>query len=50
MYGFKIFCEISQGTIEMSQILNPCTAQYVFYYLLVLRVSYNIFELWRHKP
>ena len=51
MYGFNISCEISKGTFEIShKILNPYTAKYAFYCLLFLRVSYDIFELWRHKP
>ena len=51
MYGFKILCEISKGTFEIShKILNPYTAKYAFYCLLFLRVSYDIFELWCHKP
>ena len=53
IYGewFKIFCEISKGTFEIShKILNPYTATYAFYGLVFLRVSYDIFELWRHKP
>ena len=51
VYGFKILCEISKGTFEIShKILNPYTAKYAFYCLQFLRVSYDIFELWRHKP
>ena len=51
MYGFKILCEISKGTFEIShKILNPYTAKYAFYRFQFLRVSYDIFELWRHKP
>ena len=50
-YGFKILCEISKVPFEIShKILNPYTAKYVFYCLQFLRVSYDIFELWRHKP
>ena len=50
MYGFKILGEISKGTFEIShKILNQYTAEYAFYCLLFLRVSYDIFELWRHK-
>ena len=44
-------CEISKGTFEISHnILNPYTAKYAFTVLYFLRVSYDIFELWRHKP
>ena len=51
VYGFQILCEISKGTFEISQkILKPYTAKYTFYCFLFLRVSYDIFELWRHKP
>ena len=51
MYGFKILYEISKGTFEIShKILNPYTAKYAFYRFQFLRVSYDIFELWRHKP
>ena len=50
VYGFKIMCEISKDTFEIShKILNPYTAKYTFHGLLVLRVSYDIFELWCHK-
>ena len=45
--GSKFLCEISKGT--SSKILNPYTANYAFYCLQFLRVSYDIFELWRHK-
>ena len=32
MYGFKILCEISKGTFEIShKILNPYTATYAFH-------------------
>ena len=49
MYGFKILCEISKGTFEISyKILNPYTAKYAFYCFLFLRACYNIFESWRH--
>ena len=46
MYRFKILCEISKGTFEISHkiILKPYTEKYA-----LLRVSYDIFELWRHK-
>ena len=51
MYGFKIMCEISKGTIEISHnIVNPYTAKSAFYCLVFLRLSYDSFELWRHKP
>ena len=51
MYGFKILCEISKGTFEIShKILNPYAAKYAFWCLLFLRMSYDIFELWRHNP
>ena len=51
MYGFKILCEISKGTFEIShKILNPYTAKYAFHRFQFLHVSYDIFELWRHKP
>ena len=51
MYGFKILCEISKGTFEIShKILNPYTTKYAFYCHQFLRVSHDIFELWRHKP
>ena len=51
MYGFKILCEISKGTSEISRkLLNPYTTKYAFYCFLFLRVNYDIFELWRHKP
>ena len=50
VYGFKILCEISKGTFEIShKILNPYTAKYAFYCFQFLRVSYDIFELWRHN-
>ena len=32
------------------KILNLYTTKYSFYCLLYLRVDYDIFELWRHKP
>ena len=51
MYEFKILCEISNDTFEIShKILNPYTAKYAFYCLQFLCVGYDIFELWRHKP
>ena len=51
MYGFKILCEIPKVPLEIShKILNPYTAKYAFYCFLFSRVSYDIFELWRHKP
>ena len=51
VYGLEIMCEISKGTFEIShKILNPYTAKYAVYCLQFLRVSYYIFELWRHKP
>ena len=51
MYWFKILCEISKDTFEIShKILNPYTAKYVVYCLQFLRVIYDIFEMWRHKP
>ena len=51
VYGFKILCGISKGTFEIAhKILNPYTAKYTFYCFLFLRASYDIFELWRHKP
>ena len=51
LHGFKILCEISKGTFEIShKIMNPYTAKCAFYCLHFLRVSYDIFELWRHKP
>ena len=51
MYGLKILCEISKGTFEIShKILNPYTAKCSYYCLVFLRLSYDIFELWRHKP
>ena len=51
MYGFTILCEISKGTFEIShKILNLYTAKYAFYRFQFLRVSNDIFELWRHKP
>ena len=35
MYGFKILCEISKGTFEISyKILNPYIAKYAFYRVL----------------
>ena len=44
MYGFKILREISEGIFEIShKILNPYTANYAFYGLQFLRVSYDIF-------
>ena len=37
MYGFKIVCEISMVTFEISHtILNPCTAKYSFYEVLTV--------------
>ena len=51
VYGFKSLCGILKGTFEIShKILNPYTSKYAFYCLQFLRVSYDIFELWRHKP
>ena len=51
MHRFKILCEISKDTFEFShKIFNPYTAKYAFYCLVVLRVSYDVIELWRHKP
>ena len=45
------FISVSMGTFEIShKILNPYTAKYAFYCFQFLRVSYDIFELWRHKP
>ena len=50
MYGFKILCEISKGTFEIShKILNPYIAKYAFDWLIFLFVIYDIFELWHHK-
>ena len=41
MYGFKIVCEISSGTFEIShKILNPYTAKYIFYCLVFLRIGH----------
>ena len=35
MYGFKVLCEISKGTFEIThKILNPYTANYAFYVVL----------------
>ena len=51
VYGFKILCEISKGTIEISHnVVNPYTAKCAVYCLVFLRLSYDSFELWRHKP
>ena len=51
MCGFKILYEISKGTFEIThKLLNPYTAKYEVYCLLFLRLGYDIFELWRHKP
>ena len=51
MCGFKILCEISKIPFETShKIWNPYTAKCAFYCLHFLRGSYDIFELWRHKP
>ena len=45
-----MLCEISKGTFEIShKILNPYTVKSAFYCHVFLRVSYDIFELWRHK-
>ena len=39
VYGFKILCEISKGTFEIShKILNPYTAKYAFY---------EVVKIWR---
>ena len=49
--GFKILCEISKGTFEIShKILDPYTAKCSFYCLVFWGMSYDIFESWRHKP
>ena len=51
VYGFKPFCEISKGIFEIShKILSRYTAKSAFYCLVFLRVSYDMFELWRHMP
>ena len=51
MYGFKIMCEISKGTFEISHtILNLYSTKYAFYWPLFFFVIYDIFELWCHKP
>ena len=48
VYGFKILCEISKGTFEIShKILNLYTANM---YFTVFFACDDIFELWRHKP
>ena len=50
MYGFKILCEISKVSFEIShKILNPYTAKYAFYCFLFSSVSYDILELWHLK-
>ena len=49
--GSKFLCEISNGTFDIAhKILNPQTAKYTFYSFLFMHVSYEIFELWSHKP
>ena len=50
MYGFKIMCEISKGTIEIShKILNPYTKKkYVIYCLLSLNC--NVISLSEMSP
>ena len=49
--GSKFCVKFQKGAFEIShQIWNPYTAKYAFYCILFLRVSYDIFELWRHKP
>ena len=51
MYGFKILCEISKGTFEIShKISNTYIAKYAFYWLIFLFVIYEFFELWRYMP
>ena len=51
MHGFKILYEILKSTFEIShKIVNPYTAKYAFYSFVFLCVSYDIFELWGHKP
>ena len=46
----KNLSEFSKGNFELSHnILNPYTAKYAFYRFLILCVSYDIFELCRHK-
>ena len=50
MYGFKIVCEISKGTFEIShKILNPYTVKYAFYEVLKNLTTYDILELWHLK-
>ena len=44
-----IFCGVSVQKFEIShKFLNLNTTKYAFYCLLFLRVSYDIFESWRH--
>ena len=51
VYGFKIFCEISKGTFEIShKIWNPYFTKYAFCWFLFLFAINDILELWRHKP
>ena len=56
MYGFKILCEISKGTFEISRkILNPYTAKYAFYEVLkiwqvMISFSYDILSLSETSP
>ena len=47
----KFFLEIPKVTFEIShEIWNPYAAKYAFYWHLFLFLTYDIFELWRHKP
>ena len=47
--GSNILCEISKGTFEiLHKILNPYSAKYEFYWLQLLCVTCDIYELWRY--
>ena len=48
MYGFKILCEISKGTFEISHQIEPIHRKICI--LLSSFLCSDIFELWRHKP
>ena len=47
----SFFGKISMGIFELlHKILNPYTAKYAFYRLLLLCVISDIYELWDYKP
>ena len=50
VYGFKILCEISKGTFEIShKILNPYTAKICILRGVKNLTTYDILELWHLK-